>query len=144
MNIYYYSFEFLVPNKRWMTASVIPYMGGRIFLSHGMGRYYLADAGWHCSWCFPSLEDFQSKMASYSHVEHNLPQFRDPKRIQEYICAGKDLFDRWVDAYSFKELIQTWDGRFEKQNSVNGLPEFLVQNQKRFSYLIPGNCKRDL
>lgn len=97
-----YSFARQVPDNEgtgsWRASikSWDPYSSGYTGYMHGrQGDMILADAGWHCSWCFRFLADFQFKMTSYSHFDRVTDPVRqlDPKEIQQKICAGQDVFD---------------------------------------------------
>lgn len=100
-----------------------------------------ADGGWHCSWCFPLIKDFVHKMQSYSHSEHAAAKYADPARIQQRICDGEDLFDRWGEVHTWRDLARNWDGKFQRQLSIVGLPQYVVESNK-YPYLLPGHCQR--
>ena len=65
---------------------------------HGRGsNEMLAGAGWHCSFCFATLEEMRIKMKGYSHND----RLRDPKallnteNLRRRVCEGRDPFDMW-------------------------------------------------
>ncbi|GAB2280522.1 hypothetical protein Dimus_015148 [Dionaea muscipula] len=64
---YLYSFEFFVDNNSWR-ASVHRYQTGKTRYAHyRQTDDLLADAGWHCSFCFRRISEFVFKMKAYSH-----------------------------------------------------------------------------
>lgn len=62
----------------------------------------LADAGWHCSFCFRTIPEYALKMKGYSHADRIAGRINllDPKRIQQTICTGKDIFGMLPEAYN--------------------------------------------
>jgi beta-1,4-mannosyl-glycoprotein beta-1,4-N-acetylglucosaminyltransferase len=80
-------------------------------------------------------------MTSYSHADRvRSPEFLTTEYIQDIICQGKDIFGMFPEVYSYKDLIAKWDGA-EKSPSAVGLPKPVLQDT-RFSFLLPGHCKR--
>nr|OQO28973.1 hypothetical protein B0A51_03782 [Rachicladosporium sp. CCFEE 5018] len=59
----------------------------------------LWDAGWHCSSCFRTIREVQTKMQSFSHQGWNTAENRDPRRIAERVRKGEDLFGREGERY---------------------------------------------
>ncbi|KZT67737.1 glycosyltransferase family 17 protein [Daedalea quercina L-15889] len=120
---------------------------GNTGYSHGrQSDVILADAGWHCSWCFKYLEDFRFKMKSYSHYDRVTRPERqlDPSEIQRKICEGKDVFDMYPEAYTFDSLYRLL-GPFPLTQSYIQLPWWAVQNAERFDYLLrQDRCRRRL
>ena len=108
----------------------------------------LADAGWHCSWCFPTFADFRSKAASYSHVEHNTEDVLHREWLQRAVCEGRDLAGRWGEFRHWADMIRHLPGEFVRQRSVVGLPPPLLSTAWRvrfgpmWEYLLPGHCLR--
>lgn len=140
---YRYSFEFLDPNLWSLSVHAQVYSKKLTKLVRAPPAITrLADAGWHCSWCFPQISDFVHKITSYSHTEHNQPRFLDKNRIQQYVCEGKELFDRWGECYSFRELVNNWDGTGIRQYSAIDIPSLVSEQPHRFDYLLPGHCWR--
>lgn len=138
---YMYSFEFYVDSSSWRaTAHVVTpqtrYRHGR------QSDVILADAGWHCSFCFRRMEDFVLKMTGYSHADRvrKNKYYLKRDRIQGIICRGDDLFDMLPEEYSFKELIGKM-GSIPRSASAIHLPPFLLQNADRFKFLLPGDCQ---
>ncbi|KAJ3323337.1 hypothetical protein HDV06_001857 [Boothiomyces sp. JEL0866] len=90
---YIYSFEFMLDMNSWRGKAVkyTPVTG----YSHSRkSDFMLADAGWHCSFCFSTIKDFEFKMTGYSHSDRvHYDYILDPERIQKVICDGSDIFD---------------------------------------------------
>lgn len=137
-----YSFEFPVDFSSWR-ASVHVYGPSTRYRHSRQSDMLLADAGWHCSFCFRTLEEFVFKMRAYSHADRvKRASFLDAERIQRIICEGDDLFDMLPEEYSFKELIKKM-GPIPKSASAVNLPSYLIQNAQRFQFLLPGGCVRE-
>ncbi len=82
-------------------------------------------------------------MTSYSHndrVTHE--KLLDKKEIQRKICNGEDVFDMYPEAYSFKQLVLKM-GAIPKSTSMMNLPKYLIENTKKFSFLLPNGCIRE-
>lgn len=67
----------------------------------------LADSGWHCSYCFRTIPEYVIKMKGFSHADRigGRIDLLDPKRIQETICRGKDIFGMLPEAYSVRDFL---------------------------------------
>ncbi|GAU89710.1 hypothetical protein RvY_02225-2 [Ramazzottius varieornatus] len=105
--------------------------------------HVLADAGWHCSFCFRHLEDFRTKMLGYSHFDRvTKSKFLDDTEIQERICAGKDLFDMFPEVYTFRDLVYQFWRHPPRSSSFIQIPTWILQNARRFAFLLPGGCIR--
>lgn len=140
---YLYSFEFRREHKSWR-ASVHMYRRGQTKYAHYRRTdYLLSDAGWHCSFCFRHIDDFIFKMKAYSHNDRiRFSHFLDPKRIQNIICKGADLYDMLPEEYTFKEIIGRM-GPLPHSYSAVHLPAYLLNNADKYKYLLPGNCRRE-
>ncbi|KAL1565216.1 beta-1,4-mannosyl-glycoprotein 4-beta-N-acetylglucosaminyltransferase [Salvia divinorum] len=140
---YLYSFEFLVDNNSWR-ASIHVYQAGKTRYAHyRQSDEILADAGWHCSFCFRRIKEFIFKMKAYSHVDRvRFSHFLNPKRVQRVICKGADLFDMLPEEYTFKEIIGKM-GPVPHSYSAVHLPSYLLENAEQFKFLLPGNCLRE-
>jgi beta-1,4-mannosyl-glycoprotein beta-1,4-N-acetylglucosaminyltransferase len=81
------------------------------------------DAGWHCSFCMPSLADIVKKIMSFSHTEMNRPEIVDPKSILQRVRMGLDVFAR---------------GRSDchRVDDNRDVPAFLLRNRERFAYAL--------
>eukprot|EP00250_Pteridium_aquilinum_P001720 c11926_g1_i1 orf=79-1263(+) len=144
MNSYLYSFEFLVDKGTWR-PSVHVYEPGVTEYDHGRQTdVILADAGWHCSFCLRHIEDIVFKMLAYSHADRvKSLAFLDPHRVQAIVCEGTDLFEMLPEAYTFKDLVSK-SGAVPRSYSGVNLPAYLLNDYKRFKFLLPGNnCMRD-
>ncbi|AEE28957.1 putative beta-1,4-mannosyl-glycoprotein 4-beta-N-acetylglucosaminyltransferase [Arabidopsis thaliana] len=140
---YLYSFEFLVDNKSWR-ASIHRYETGKTRYAHyRQSDEILADAGWHCSFCFRRISEFIFKMKAYSHNDRvRFGHFLNPKRVQRVICKGADLFDMLPEEYTFKEIIGKM-GPIPHSFSAVHLPSYLLENADKYRFLLPGNCIRE-
>lgn len=140
---YLYSFEFQYDNGSWR-ASVHRYQRGKTRYAHyRQTDYLLADSGWHCSFCFRYISDFVFKMKAYSHTDRvRFTHYLSPKRIQDLICQGANLFDMLPEEHTFKELIGKM-GPIPHSYSAVHFPSHLLENADRFKYLLPGNCVRE-
>lgn len=68
----------------------------------------LADSVWHCSYCFRTIPEFIDKMKGFLHSDRiggNM-QLLDPRRIQEIVCKGKDIFGTLPEAYSVSIVLK--------------------------------------
>ncbi|CAN1312956.1 Beta-1,4-mannosyl-glycoprotein 4-beta-N-acetylglucosaminyltransferase [Linum perenne] len=139
---YLYSFEFLVDESSWR-ASVHRYQTGKTRYAHyRQADDILADAGWHCSFCFRRLSEFLFKMKAYSHSDRvRFRRYLDPKRIQKVICKGADLFDMLPEEYTFKDIIGKM-GPVPHSYSAVHLPSYLLENADDYKFLLPGHCLR--
>jgi beta-1,4-mannosyl-glycoprotein beta-1,4-N-acetylglucosaminyltransferase len=147
-----YSFEF--PDGGFDTHSAVrfydpsePKFASKVF-SHqetevvvGHGSFVLADAGWHCSFCFRYLDDFVHKMEAYSHSERARGAHKTHEHIQNAICNGRDLYGRFPDdAFTFKELIARSGAIAARQSSFD-LPEYLMRNPERSVSQFCNSCE---
>ncbi|CAI9100836.1 OLC1v1038018C2 [Oldenlandia corymbosa var. corymbosa] len=138
---YLYSFEFPVDYSSWR-ATVHIYSPWTRYRHSRQTDLILADSGWHCSFCFRTLQEFVFKMTAYSHADRvKRKDFLDYSRIQKIICRGDDLFDMLPEEYSFKELIKKM-GSIPASASAVHLPASLVENAEKFKFLLPGGCNR--
>jgi beta-1,4-mannosyl-glycoprotein beta-1,4-N-acetylglucosaminyltransferase len=135
---YLFSFEFHIDNQSWR-AQIATWPA---VYSHSRATdLMLADAGWHCSYCFRTLDDFRFKMLGFSHADRvHYNSLLSDESIQSRICQGKDPFDMIPEAHSFSDLFRKMNP--VKSKSAVGLPSWLVQNAEKFRFLLPGGCKR--
>ncbi|KAD3641086.1 hypothetical protein E3N88_30310 [Mikania micrantha] len=143
LNNYLYSFEFKVDHSSWR-ASVHQYQKGKTrYVHYRQTDYLLVDSGWHCSFCFRKITDFVFKMKAYSHTDRvRFTHFLDPKRIQNVICNGDDLYDMLPEEYTFKDIIAKM-GPIPHSYSAVHLPSYLLNHADKYKYLLPGNCIRE-
>ncbi|KAF5184936.1 Beta-1,4-mannosyl-glycoprotein 4-beta-N-acetylglucosaminyltransferase, partial [Thalictrum thalictroides] len=140
---YLYSFQFFMDTKSWR-ASVHRYQKGVTRYGHfRQADVLLADSGWHCSFCFRHVSQFIFKMKAYSHNDRvRFSHYLNPKRIQDVICKGSDLFDMLPEEYTFREIIGKL-GPIPSTFSAVHLPAHLIENADKYKYLLPGNCQRE-
>ncbi|KAF9456945.1 glycosyltransferase family 17 protein [Collybia nuda] len=137
-----YSFEWFLDLSSWR-ASVHLWRPNTIYRHSQTGDRLLADSGWHCSYCFRTIPEYIVKMKGFSHSDRigGRAKLLEPKRIQETICRGKDIFDMLPEAYSYLDLLSQMS--LEPLTSAVGLPRFLVENAEKFRFLLPGGCRRE-
>lgn len=138
---YMYSFEFPVDYSSWRATAHI--FSPQTHYKHSRQTDYIfSDAGWHCSFCFRSIQEFVFKMTAYSHADRvKRKDFLNYPRIQKLICKGGDLFDMLPEEYTFKELIKKM-GPIPRSASAVHLPAYLIENADKFRFLLPGGCLR--
>lgn len=146
VNEYLYSFEFPTGTTNWR-PHVTLYDPWNYWYHHIIlkgTKFVLADAGWHCSFCFRFLTDFQFKMRSYSHSElgRGREDFFEGEALQRRICEGKDVFELPPEAYTLKEFVGRW-GRIKRRWSTKGVPEEVVRNREKYGFLLMGGCLRE-
>ncbi|KAM5345311.1 hypothetical protein ACJ41O_011173 [Fusarium nematophilum] len=134
---YYYSFQFLHEGPEWPFPQATYYQGMRrtirpsnlrtgdagIPLLRDLEKGVLANAGWHCSSCFATVDQFLNKMASFSHAWMNHEQFRDRDRIARAVRNGVDLWGRKID-------------KFVRVDNNTDLPRCLLEDKERFRYML--------
>ncbi|EGX95487.1 glycosyl transferase family 17 protein [Cordyceps militaris CM01] len=133
---YYYSFQFLHTGPEWQHPEATYYQGWRTIkptnLRNGDGgiapfRGYekgvLGNAGWHCSSCFATIEQFLNKMASFSHGWMNAEEYRNKDKIADAVRKGKDLWARKTDTFI----------RISKNEDT---PPLVTQDLERFGYMV--------
>ncbi|KAJ3487576.1 hypothetical protein NLG97_g6383 [Lecanicillium saksenae] len=132
---YYYSFQFLHTGPEWPHPQATFYQGWRTIkptnLRNGDGglpwfreqeKGVLDNAGWHCSSCFATIEQFLNKIASFSHVWMNDDEYRDRDKIADAIRHGKDVWDRDTET-------------FDKIPNNKDMPPLVLQEPDRFGYM---------
>ncbi|KAF2163155.1 glycosyltransferase family 17 protein [Zasmidium cellare ATCC 36951] len=90
-------------------------------------RATLQDAGWHCSSCFATVAEFQTKMSSFSHKSLNTEENRDAGTIVERVRKGEDLFGREGETYEFLE---------RERMDLPGFVEDEWRDKGRFGWLV--------
>ncbi|KAI1288961.1 hypothetical protein EDD11_009483 [Mortierella claussenii] len=140
---YLYSYEFPVNDEGIARPSVRKWVPGQSHYVHGKSaNVLLTDSGWHCSFCFRSIEEFRFKMQAYSHADRVRHGYMmEPTWIQQSICQGTDLFGMFPEVYSFRELFKRI-GAIPKSVSAVDLPRYVLDNAQRFKFLLPGGCQR--
>ncbi|OJD18036.1 hypothetical protein AJ78_01928 [Emergomyces pasteurianus Ep9510] len=138
---YYYSFQWLHKGLDWAHPQATYYEGlektikpddlriGRggasIFHNWFGAKADLFNASWHCSSCFATVKEMQTKIVSFSHTEYNRPEFTSKEHIVEVVRTGKDLFDRPSQIY-------------ERVDANEDVPAYLKgeAEKKKFRYLL--------
>jgi Glycosyltransferase family 17 len=90
-------------------------------------RFYMpgiADAGWHFSY-FGDTDYIIEKIEAFAHEEFNAPAYKDPNTLRSVIEQGKDLFFR----EEREDMVEV--------RSLDGLPEYVVNNSQRFNRFLP-------
>ncbi|KAJ7496983.1 glycosyltransferase family 17 protein [Mycena latifolia] len=141
MRNFVYSFEWFVGFTSWR-ASVHRWDQNSFYRHSQSSDTMLADAGWHCSYCFRTIPEYVTKMKGFSHADRigGRLDLLDPKRIQDTICRGKDIFGMLPEAYNYVDLFSKLS--LEPLTTAVGLPLFLIENTERFKFLLPGGCQR--
>jgi beta-1,4-mannosyl-glycoprotein beta-1,4-N-acetylglucosaminyltransferase len=135
-HFYYYSFQYLHVGSQWSHPQATYYQGSRtvlpVNLRNSDGGFQplikletadLWDAGWHCSSCFATIEEFLMKMSSFSHTWMNHESFRDRDRIADRVRQGKDAWDREGEEY-------------KRVDGNRDVPSILLAQRERFTYLL--------
>ncbi|KAG8986346.1 hypothetical protein FRB93_005342 [Tulasnella sp. JGI-2019a] len=132
----------LLPSWR---ARVTRFKRGQTFYSHGLTTPaesipMLTDAGWHCSFCFPTIGDFVFKARAFSHTDrlgpaHSAARLLDPEAIKHAVCSGRDFFGMLPEAYDWLSLVTRWKGAGEREGGE--LPSELVKGgTEKWGWLI--------
>lgn len=142
-HFYYYSFQWLHRGQQWAHPQATVYRGlestispvdlrndegGPGFslfrpLQRARQRADLYDAAWHCSSCFRTVKEMQTKIQSFSHTPWNTEQNRDPKTMIERVRNGIDLFNRPGEIY-------------DKIESNPDVPRYILEHSKDFKYML--------
>ncbi|KAE8254917.1 hypothetical protein A4X13_0g3232 [Tilletia indica] len=134
-----YSFEYPTDSRSWR-AQMHEWRGGpplTEYMHSKATNRTLADAGWHCSFCFRNISDFVFKMSSYSHSDRlfgnkNYQKLLNPAEIQRKVCTGEDVFGLLPEVYTWAELLWRWNGPVKSTSAV-GVPKAVIQDSDRFS-----------
>ena len=76
----------------------------------------IKNGGWHFSY-LQSPENLLKKIASFSHGEHNIPEFANSKNIEEKIKMQENIFDL---GFSYKKI-----------EIDNTFPKYIVANKEK-------------
>lgn len=139
MPLTYFSFEF-ESNPTWLAVRVLPFTNRDRHMfqrSQARGPIHIGRAGWHCSFCFESIDQFINKLETYSHQEHDKPEFKNRDRIKKALCDGVDIMhnNQHLRRYSQQELLKGGSTIDDAD-----LPMHVLRNKERFAYLLPGGC----
>ena len=133
---YYYSFQFLHRGDEWAHPQATYYEGTRTLLpanlrvgdggSAALWAFEKADlwnSAWHCSSCFATIDEFLTKMASFSHTSFNHDYFRNRDYIAQKVRSGEDIWNRETEV-------------FDRLEGNTDVPGFLSDDPERFRYLL--------
>ena len=123
--MYYYGFQWLERGD-WLHPQATYYDMERTVLPDDLRRSngaHLYHAGWHCSYCFSTVEEMVVKIKSFSHQELDRDEFKDKEQILNRVRNGTDLFGRD-------------DVRFDRVEDNPDVPEFILNQKDRYNYLI--------
>lgn len=81
----------------------------------------ISDGGWHFSY-LGGVERILKKLEAFAHTEYNKEIYKDPKKIEEAINNGDDIFGR-----GFKYKYVSVDSSY---------PEFILKNIDQYRHLI--------
>ncbi len=144
-----YSFEF-VDDGAWNSILALQFQGRSAAAAANLTRSSppqtaIADAAWHCSFCFKTFEDFVHKIESFSHQEYNRAVFKTRAHLHPRICDGRDLFDRWPEQYTYPSLFRALSQPANRLSSLHDAPalSYVQQHASTFAYLLPGKCRRE-
>lgn len=135
---FYYSYEYRA-DFDWFYPSVIRHYpvghlkyadANTIYenVDRNLGGSAIVNAGWHCSWCFGTMEGFLGKITTYAHTEHNREHVKDPRHIVSSILLHLDIADRGY-LYYFDLRVQTDDEvpqRFRQDESIMDMPSWIA------------------
>ncbi|EJD01701.1 glycosyltransferase family 17 protein [Fomitiporia mediterranea MF3/22] len=139
---YLYSFEWYIGMSSWRAS--VHRFDDSTYYRHSMStNVALADAGWHCSFCFRTIPEYILKMRGFSHSDRigGNERLLDERRIQEVICKGEDIFGMLPEAYSYADLLSQM--YLQPSRSAVHIPDYVIRNADRFRYLLPGGCMRE-
>ncbi|TVY81801.1 Beta-1,4-mannosyl-glycoprotein 4-beta-N-acetylglucosaminyltransferase [Lachnellula suecica] len=130
--MYYYGFQWAQRND-WPHPQATFYNFDDTVLPdtlRGIGEAgdHIYNGGWHCSYCFPTVQEMVTKIKSFSHTELDKEEFTDRDKIVERVRTGKDMFDREEEPLD----------RVEDNPDV---PRFLRRNAERYSYMLDRDPK---
>ncbi|KAK4543506.1 hypothetical protein LTR36_005400 [Oleoguttula mirabilis] len=141
---YYYSFQWLHRGEQWPHPQATVYRGlegtispkdlrngeagthGFLYLNHLRTWWQKSDmwnSAWHCSSCFATVKEMQTKMESFSHSPWNTAENKDPHTVVERVRQGKDLFGREGEVY-------------DRVDDNEDVPAYVVQHRGVFGYLL--------
>lgn len=133
---YYYSYQFHHVGAEWPFPQATWYDGnatvrptnlrngdGGIPLLRDREKATLGNAGWHCSSCFSTMEQFLNKLESFSHGWMNHDYFRNRDRIAAAVRDGVDLWGRETE-------------RFTRIEDNQDIPHLVRDQPERFRYMV--------
>ena len=105
MTLHYYSFRWILTGEIWTRAFVINDFALRklrkslyqIRVGDRRKSSFVAEGGWHCTYCFPNVSEIQVKIMTMAHSEFSKEPFNTSLWVQHCVDKGVDLFQRkWV------------------------------------------------
>lgn len=117
------------------------------------GNVMLAGAGWHCSFCFRTLDDMRAKMMGCVHNDRMTRKcLLEEKSLRKRVCEGRDPFNMWPvsiacnwtddqEAFTFRDLVAL-SGSVLPSNDFTHLPVALKESPESFGYLLDQGCDR--
>ena len=121
---------------------------------HGqIGETLILNAGWHCSWCFKTLNQFRFKMKGGVHFDRSRGTKITDDTLNGRICRGEPPLESYYErpeSYTFYDVMDRWfkKGDVEGRRSEKGmvLPIALGKGGEGegLDYLKPGGkCWRE-
>lgn len=89
----------------------------------------IAETGWHMSWMFRTVREYQHKLSTFSHVEFDTDYYKDPIRIKDIVCGNEALFEK----------ARRCTTRY--RNHSLEMPHYLLDHPGKMSYLRPNRCE---
>ncbi|KZL81899.1 glycosyltransferase family 17, partial [Colletotrichum incanum] len=124
--IYYYSYQWLARND-WAHPQATVYRGANTVLPDDLRKnaddHHFNHGGWHCSYCFSTVEEMAQKINSFSHAELNKPEFKDPDWVVDVARRGLDIFGRG-------------ESNFDRIETNHDVPDYVKHNSYKFRFLL--------
>ncbi|CED85137.1 mgmt family protein [Phaffia rhodozyma] len=106
----------------------------------------LKDSGWECVGCYPKIENYVALLEhEVADNSHQIPEARMKKskeRIQHALCTGQDIF-KFLPGSTYWNSALSLLPPSSLRSTLN-LPQHLMKERKRLSWLLPEGCERDL
>jgi len=126
-----YSFQWLWTangDLGWQHPQATYYQGNNTVKPEDLRRnldnaWDMRNAGWHCSWCFPTVADVIHKIESFSETVVNQPYNKHPEVIVDRIRQGAGIFR--LDPENLTRL-----------DSNEDIPEYIKENRQKFEYML--------
>ncbi|GAO18825.1 hypothetical protein UVI_02029940 [Ustilaginoidea virens] len=129
---FYYSFQFRHRGTDWHAPHATFYNGidtvrpddlrsGKALDDVPQGG--IGNSSWHCSSCFRTVKEFQTKLLSFSHTEYSGEKYRDPAWIADHVRAGKDMYERDSEI-------------FDRVDDNADIPDHIARHKDKFSYMV--------
>lgn len=107
--------------KKFLSRMYAKYKFFRWKLSYLKKVGSIENGGWHFSY-LGGAEMIIKKLDAFAHTEYNKNEYKDPKKIEEALKDGKDIFGRNFE-YKFVPLDDTF-------------PDFILRNKEKYNNLI--------